>query len=88
MIVGFPGESPPDVQPMIFPNGYPLFGVGQQAFHGETYLAMVVRDNNTWEKIGQELAWPLKAGESYVWNIALCTSDQFRSASRSTGTND
>ena len=49
-------ETPPDVHPT---EGY-LYGVPQFAIDGETYVGMVVRENDTWESIGQNLSKPLE----------------------------
>ena len=49
-------ETPPDVHPT---EGY-RYGVPQFAIDGETYVGMVVRENDTWESIGQNLSKPLE----------------------------
>lgn len=61
---GFPGETSVDIQPG-------QFRVDKKPFHGNTYLGMVVRDNNTWESVAQELSNPLKKGMSYRIKIHL-----------------
>jgi len=76
---GQPGESPPDVHP----TGY--FEVDQPPAHGDTYVGMVVRDNATWEAIGQRLPKPLEAGHCYRFNLQACRSPYYRSVSRLTG---
>ena len=43
---GFKGESAPDIQP----SG--IFSVTKPAADGNTYLGLVVRDNDTWESVG------------------------------------
>ncbi len=73
---GFPNESPADIQPN------PSFGVDKKAAHGNTYLGMVVRDNDTWESIGQRLHHPLKVGKNYVIQLMLARSDVYYSYSR------
>ncbi|MBK7409330.1 MAG: OmpA family protein [Saprospirales bacterium] len=78
---GFPGETPPDVQPSGNPS-YSYFEVVKPAFDGNTYLGMVVRDNDTWEMISQRLSGPLKAGECYEFSIYLCRSELYVSQSR------
>ena len=75
---GFAGESPPDVQP----NG--LFGVSQTAFHDSTYVGMVVRDNNTWEGIGQKLKKSLRKNIKYSFSVYACQSEKYVSNSRIT----
>jgi hypothetical protein len=75
---GIAGESPPDVQP----NG--LFGVTQTAFQDTTYVGMVVRDNNTWEGIGQKLKKPLRKNIKYSFSLYACQSEKYVSNSRIT----
>lgn len=75
------GETPPDIHPEKM--GGP-FGVILEAREGQTYLGMVVRDNNTWESIGQRLNAPLLAGKEYAFNIQLARSLNYRSVSRKT----
>lgn len=80
---GFPGETPPDVQPSGNPyNSY--FEVSKTAFEGSTYLGMVVRDNDTWEMVSQRLSGPLKGGQCYEFSLYLCRSELYVSQSRVT----
>lgn len=60
----------------------PLFGVIQQAYEGDTYLGMVVRENGTYEKTSQRLVHPLKKGRCYSFSIMLCRSDTYQSGTR------
>ena len=80
---GFPGESPPDVQPSQS-ESESIFSVRQIAQNGNTYLGMVVRDNDTWEMVGQRLASPLEKGQCYEFSLALCRSEYYVSQSRLT----
>jgi outer membrane protein OmpA-like peptidoglycan-associated protein len=73
---GFPGESEPDVQP----SGD--FSVTKPAYHGSTYLGMVVRDNDTWEAVSQRLSRPMKKGQCYEFSLHLARSELYVSASR------
>lgn len=73
------GETPPDVHP----TGY--FDVNRPADHGNTYLGMVVRDNGTWEAVGQHLQKPLLADQCYRFTLRACRSANYRSVSRRTG---
>ncbi len=73
---GFINETPPDVQPGSF-------GVMQDPKDGMSYLGMVVRDNETWEAVAQELSQPLINGNCYSFTIALCRSEFYLSPSRS-----
>lgn len=78
---GFPGESAPDVHPAATPgNGF--FQVDQKAFHGNTFLGMVVRENDTWERVTQRLSRPLEAGKCYEFSISLCRSLIYMSLGR------
>lgn len=75
---GFPGESPPDIQPEL------TFSVSKPAYHGSTYLGMVVRDNDTWESVGQALSRPMVKGQCYKFTIFLSRSELYLSQSRVT----
>lgn len=76
---GFPGETAADTHP----SG--AFEVTQNAVDGATYLGMVTRDNDTWEKVGQKMYEPMVAGQCYIFKISLCRSNVYTSASRETG---
>ncbi|MCB9285213.1 MAG: OmpA family protein [Lewinellaceae bacterium] len=78
---GFPNETPPDVQPSVNPS-YSYFEVVKPAYDGNTYLGMVVRDNDTWEMVSQRLSGPLKAGDCYEFSLFLCRSELYVSQSR------
>lgn len=75
---GKPDESPPDIQPGSFQ-------VTKTPSHGETYLGLVVRDNETWEGVGQRLNRPLEQDECYEFSIDLCRAELYLSLSRTTG---
>jgi hypothetical protein len=75
---GFAGESAPDVQPNS------LYKVTKSAFSGSTYLGMVVRDNYTWEAVGQLLKAPLLKDTKYSFSLHLCRSDSYLSISQLT----
>jgi outer membrane protein OmpA-like peptidoglycan-associated protein len=72
---GFASETPPDIQPG-------QFNVVKSAHQGGTYLGMVVRDNQTWEAVGQRLKSPLVKGQCYSFSIYLCRSELYLSASK------
>jgi outer membrane protein OmpA-like peptidoglycan-associated protein len=78
---GFPAESPPDTHP--HPEG--SFEVVKPAFDGNTYLGMVVRDNESWESVSQRLSQPMKAGQCYEFSIMLARSELYISVSQSSG---
>ncbi len=68
---GFPEESAPDVQP----SG--AWDVFKPAHDGFTYLGMVVRENGTWERVGQALPLSMKPGHCYLFSIFLCQSSEY-----------
>ncbi|MBK9106877.1 MAG: OmpA family protein [Saprospiraceae bacterium] len=78
---GFKGETPPDVQPALDDSNRPFFNVTKAAFAGNTYLGMVVRENDTYERVAQRLLKPLKKDLCYTFSIYLCRSDNYLSAS-------
>ncbi len=75
---GFPGETTPDVHP----KKNSAFGVTTFPAHGKTYLGMVVRDNETWERVSQRLSSPLLAGVEYEFRISLARSLSYESPSK------
>ncbi len=72
-------ETPPDVHPVISPNE-PLFSVTKIAQDGNTYLGMVVRQNETYESINQKLNKPLLAGKCYSFSVYMARSLEYISA--------
>ncbi len=70
---GFQGESAPDVHPSGF------WEVSKPANNGKTYLGMVVRHNDTWERVSQLLDKPLLGGQCYNFTVYLSSSDKYRS---------
>lgn len=79
---GFAGESVPDIHPEE--NGG-SFQVDKPAFEGKTYIGLVVRENDTWERVTQRLTQPLQAGKCYEFSISLCRSLIYMSAGRLDG---
>lgn len=75
---GHRDESPPDIQPGSFEVTTP-------ALDGKTYLGLVLRDNKTWEGIGQDLEQPMQKGYLYELTIALAMPEKMISISRTTG---
>jgi len=71
----FPGETPSDVQPGSWE-------VYKHSNDGDTYVGLVVRDNDTWEAISQKLKGVLLKDISYEFQIMICTSEHYRSPSR------
>lgn len=78
---GFPGESQVDVHPVPASE----FQVDKTAYEGQSYLGMVVRENETWEAIGQRLNSPLIGGNCYEFSIHLARSATYLSALSSKG---
>lgn len=74
---GHPSESPPDVQPGSF-------DVAKKASHGNTYLGLVVRDNETWESVSQRLSRPLEMNQCYEFSMDVCRSEIYISQSKTT----
>ena len=75
---GFVGESPPDVQPVY--GG--AFQVTKPPHDGDTYIGLVVRDNDTWERFSQKMNAPMIKGQCYKFSIYLARSEIYMSYSR------
>ncbi len=80
---GHRGETAPDVQPSPSKDEL-FFDVDLPAADGKTYVGMVVRDNNTWERISQRLRQPMRAGTCYNFNLNVAHSETYMSVSRRT----
>ena len=74
----FPNESPPDIQP--FPGQ--TWSVEYEPTHGQTYMGMVARDDETWEFVSQRLASSLQQGKCYALSMDLMQASVYRSQSR------
>ncbi len=74
----FPGETPPDIQP----SG--MWKVTKEAKDGRTYVGLVVRDNSTYESLGQKLKGILRKDVLYQFDILICTSETYMSPTRRT----
>lgn len=75
------GETSPDIHPAPFPDSS-FFEVTMDPSEGKTYLGMVVRDNITWESVGQRLRTPMLAGKCYNFSIDLMRSRRYVSPSK------
>lgn len=73
--LGLVSETPSDIQP-----GH--FAVDLSAQNGRTYVGMVVRENNTWEGIGQRLDKFLQKDSAYSFSIFLTRSHQYLSPTK------
>lgn len=60
------------------------FQVIKTSYDGGTYLGLVVRDNNTWEAIGQALPEKLEADSCYTLSMYTARSEIYVSSSRVT----
>jgi outer membrane protein OmpA-like peptidoglycan-associated protein len=79
---GFRGETPPDVHPIYPPSDG--WRVTMMAQHGNTYMGMVVRDNDTWERVSQPINGKLQKGKCYEFSIWLARSPSYVSLSHMT----
>ena len=77
---GFMTETPTDIQPVL-PPGEALFKVTKKSYDGNTYLGMVVRKNETNERISQKLTRPLEAGKCYTFSVYMTRSLEYLSLS-------
>ncbi len=73
--LGLKTDTPPDRQPGRFEVILP-------AQDGELYVGMVVRENNTWEGLGQKLSGFLQKGSAYTFSIYLTRSQKYMSATK------
>ncbi len=73
--LGLKTESPPDLQPGNFEVNLP-------AQDGKQYVGLVVRENNTWEGIGQRLGSYLKKDSAYSFSVYLTRSQKYMSSTR------
>lgn len=68
----YPDQSPPDIHP--HPEAW-MVSVDPQ--EGNTFLGMVVRDNESHEFISQALEIPLQKGQCYSFSIFLAQSETY-----------
>jgi len=68
----YPDQSPPDIHP--HPEAWM---VSVEAQEGNTFLGMVVRDNESHEFISQALEVPIKGGQCYSFSIFLAQSETY-----------
>ena len=80
----FPSESPPDIHPVQQKN-YPTnsyWNVKKNAQEGETYLGLIVRDNDSWESVSQRLTSTLSSGSCYEISLYMARSIKYISGSK------
>jgi hypothetical protein len=70
--IGEMKDSPPDIQPGSW-------GVTKKAKQGCCYAGLVVRDNGTWEGLGQVFKSALVKDSSYTFSLWLCVSEEYKS---------
>jgi outer membrane protein OmpA-like peptidoglycan-associated protein len=75
---GFKMETPPD----LHGADSDFFDVVRQPQDGVSFLGMVVRYNDTWERVSQKLTEPLKAGKCYSFSIYLSRDLNYKSATQ------
>ena len=71
--IGASDQSQPDIQPGFFNVSIP-------AQDGGNYLGLVVRENNTWEGVGQRLSGFLHKDSIYSFSLWLTRSNSYQSA--------
>ena len=75
--INFPRETSPDIHPKGF------WEVRKPAKEGKTYLGLAVRDNETYEGVGQKLPSPFLANQSYEMMLWMAQSAKYISRNRS-----
>jgi len=73
--LGLKTETPPDRQPGRFEVMLP-------AQDGALYIGLVVRENKSWEGLGQKLKGSLKKDSVYTFSVYLTRSQKYMSATR------
>lgn len=73
---GFTGETGPDVHPGGF------WEVKTEPLDGNTYLGMVVRSSDTWERVSQLLEKPMQSGQCYSLSIFMSRTSHYISGLR------
>lgn len=77
--IHFPSATPPDIH-----QGSTNFWDNSLGTNdGKTYLAMVVREDDSYESVSQTLTGTLRAGKCYTFSIFLAKSEKYMSATRS-----
>jgi len=77
-LLRFPGQSPPDILPTV----NHAWGVDVAAKDGNTYLSLVVREDDSWEYVSQNLKTSLDTSKCYSVKAFLCHADKFESRTR------
>lgn len=64
----------PGTTPDILPG---VWGVYQEASHGNTFVGLITRENGTWESIGQRLKSPVEPGQCHSFTMELAHSKTY-----------
>ncbi len=67
--------STPDILPGFW-------GVEMKPAHGKTFIGLIVREDNSWEYISQQLKQPLRRAGCYRFNISLARAAGYSGYSR------
>jgi outer membrane protein OmpA-like peptidoglycan-associated protein len=78
----YPDQSPPDIHP--HPEAWM---VSVEPHDGNTFLGMVVRDNESHEFISQALEIPIQKGQCYSFSIFLAQSETYMGVRNGTASN-
>lgn len=73
---GNKGYTPPDLHDSSDNKHY--FKVRNKASHGDKFISLVIREDQSTECIYQELRVPLIPNNHYLFQLDLCKSEQFR----------
>jgi len=76
------GQSPVDIHSGEVDNTF--FNVTTKPFHGNSYIGLVVRDNDTWEKVSQRLSKPLLKDKCYEFSMYVARALEYQSPSPTT----
>jgi hypothetical protein len=70
-----------DSSPDILPGPW---GVYQKPTHGNTFIGLITREDNTWEALGQKMPKPFKKERCYKFKVDLASSPAYAGYSKPT----
>ena len=70
-----------DSSPDILPGPW---GVYQKPSHGNTFLGLITRENNSWEALGQKMSRSFKKDKCYKFKVDLSSSPAYAGYSKPT----
>jgi len=79
--LSFPDASPPD----IHQGGTHFWENTLRTSEGKTYMALVVREDDSYESVSQKVLGTLKEGKCYSFSIHLAKSKSYMSGTKSSG---